>query len=162
MADNYTPPSCKAFSLSELNDVMLEILESGGKITFAPRGASMQPMLYQGRDRVTIEKPPERLKVYDIPFYRRDDGRFVMHRIVGIKDGAYKLCGDNQYSVEYPVRRDQIFAVVTSFERCGRQISCKAFSYRVYCFLWTLFLPVRKQLLAVKRFLGRIKRRVKR
>ena len=40
----------------------------GGSVTFTVTGISMQPMLYNRRDSVTIVPPPKHLKKGDIPF----------------------------------------------------------------------------------------------
>ena len=83
-------------NLEELLPLIQEEIDSGGKVRFKPRGRSMLPFLKEGRDEVVLVKPPERLKKYEIPFYRRRDGGFVLHRVVGLaSDGTYIMCGDN-------------------------------------------------------------------
>ena len=65
-------------------------------------GTSMNPLLYQNRDFVKIEKPVSPLKIGDVPLYRRGSGAFVLHRVVDIKEnGEYVMCGDNQFILEY-------------------------------------------------------------
>ncbi len=129
--------------LEQLMPVILEQLKSGGNVSFTPRGTSMQPMLKNGRDKVTLAPVTGRLKKYDLPLYRRDDGRYVMHRIV--KAGEHYTCiGDNQYISEYPVRQDQLLAVVTGFTRKGKHYSVEQLSYRAYCRLWHWTRPLRQ------------------
>lgn len=122
-------------SLSELLPIIEEQLNAGKNVCFTPNGISMQPMLYQGRDSVILSPTPAVLKKYDLPLYRRDDGQFVLHRIVKVnKDGTYTLCGDNQYIRENGISHSQVIGLVTAFTRKDKRISCKNPIYRLYCF----------------------------
>lgn len=117
-------------------------------------GRSMLPMLRQGKDTVELKKAPERLKKYDLPMYRGPGGKYVMHRIVDVKDDHYVCLGDNTYVYE-KVRREQIVAMVCAFYRGDRRISVEAPGYRLYCRIWCAVYPVRKLLRRVKHWLGR-------
>jgi len=128
-------------SMSEIYPIITEMLETDGKVTIKVSGWSMQPMVYHLRDTVTLIKPPKKLKKYDLPFYRTSDGRFIMHRIIKVhKDGTYTCQGDNLWEKEFPVMQDQIFAVVDSFCRNGKNISVnKSISYWLYTRTWWFF-----------------------
>ena len=76
------------------------------------------------------------VKRCDVILYRRNDGSFVLHRVIGKGKLGYKLCGDNQLAVEYPVKPEDVVAKVTSFERKGKEYSVKVIWYRLYSFLW--------------------------
>lgn len=117
-------------------------------------GRSMLPMLRQGKDTVELKKAPERLKKYDLPMYRGPGGKYVMHRIVDVKDDHYVCLGDNTYVYE-KVRREQIVAMVCAFYRGDRRISVEAPGYRLYCRFWCAAYPVRKLLWRAKHWLGR-------
>lgn len=117
-------------------------------------GRSMLPMLRQGKDTVELKKAPERLKKYDLPMYRGPGGKYVMHRIVDVKDDHYVCLGDNTYVYE-KVRREQIVAMVCAFYRGDRRISVEAPGYRLYCRFWCAAYPVRKLLRRAKHWLGR-------
>ena len=117
-------------------------------------GRSMLPMLRQGKDTVELKKAPERLKKYDLPIYRGPGGKYVMHRIVDVKDDHYVCLGDNTYVYE-KVRREQIVAMVCAFYRGDRRISVEAPGYRLYCRFWCAAYPVRKLLRRAKHWLGR-------
>ena len=73
-----------------------EKLSEGGSVELPITGTSMLPLLVQGRDRVIISKADKQLKKYDLPLYKRDDGAFVLHRVVAACGGTYTMCGDNQ------------------------------------------------------------------
>ncbi len=103
----------------------------------------MRPMLEQKRDMVEFSPLPEKLKKYDLPLYQRDDGQYIMHRIVRV-DEAYGCMGDHQFVLEYPVRHDQMIAVVTAFVRKGKRYSVEDWRYKLYCRVWHISRPVRR------------------
>ena len=144
----------KEVRLEQLLPLILESLEQGKTVTFAPRGISMLPMLRQGRDTVTLAPICRELKKYDLPLYRRDDGAFILHRIVGAGE-TFTCIGDNQYELEHGVRRDQMIAVVTSFARSGKQVAVTDLRYLLYCRFWHWSRPVRRFLSRVKGYLRR-------
>ena len=99
-----------------------EAFERNQKFKIPITGTSMNPLLYQGRDFVFIEKPGRPLEIGDIPLYRRDDGAFVLHRIVGKDVKGYILSGDNQFLLEYGITDEHIIGVVTSMCIDGRDV----------------------------------------
>lgn len=102
----------------------------------------MLPMLRQGIDSVVISPLPERLKKYDLPLYQRDNGQYVLHRVVEAGE-AYTCIGDNQFVKEPDIRRDQMIALVTAFCRGDREHSVKEPGYGLYCRVWHYTRPVR-------------------
>ena len=141
--------------LDNLMPLFRERLEAGQKIRFSPRGISMLPMLRQGKDSVVLSPLPEVLHKYDLPLYQRDDGKYILHRIVSV-DQTYTCIGDNQYCCEPGVRRDQMIALVTSFTRGDREISVEDPVYRLYCRLWHYSRGLRYFLHRVKNKLRRM------
>ena len=115
--------------------LILEGLALGNSVRFSPRGTSMLPMLRQGKDSVILSPLPDKLKKYDLPLYRRDDGHYVLHRIVGVGE-TYTCMGDNQFLPEAGLRQEQMIAVVTAFCRGNRQIPVTSRGYRLYCRVW--------------------------
>ena len=79
-------------SLAELWPVMEEQINMGNTVRFGPKGTSMMPLIRQGIDSIVLKKAPDKLKKYDLPLYRRDDGHFVLHRVVGIDKDGYVMC----------------------------------------------------------------------
>ncbi|MBQ2932533.1 MAG: S24/S26 family peptidase [Clostridia bacterium] len=147
----------KKVSLEQIFPVMEEKLKAGGMVTFGPHGQSMLPLIREGKDTVTISaKIPA--KVGDVAFYRRPDGQFVLHRIVGKKSDGFVLCGDNQTMLEKGVPKDWIIAVMTSVNRNGKEVLCKSLSYRFYA---KVLLPLWKGKLLLRRFLRKMKRIIK-
>lgn len=136
----------KKITLAELYPLIRERLDSGCTVELPITGTSMLPLLVWGRDSVDIEKS-QTPKKGDIIFYRRDNGQFVLHRIVGINDSGFILCGDNQWKREYGIQPRHIIAVVTAVNRKGKKIYIDRNIYRLYSFLWVKILPVRKYIL---------------
>lgn len=112
-----------------------ECLENGQSVRFSPRGVSMLPMLRQGVDSVVLSPLPECLEKYDLPLYQREDGKYILHRIVGTGD-TYVCIGDNQFVYERRVKHGQMIALVTGFYRGNKYHSVKEPSYWLYCRFW--------------------------
>ena len=129
--------------LDTLMPLVCERLNNGASVWFSPKGFSMLPMLRQGTDRVLLSPLPEKLKKYDLPLYRRDNGQYVIHRIIRVGE-SHTCIGDNQFDLEYGVRTDQMIAVVTAFTRGSKEISVNSLTYQLYCRLWHYSRPLRR------------------
>ena len=130
-------PKQKNVALDTLMPMIRQELAEGGSVRFSPRGISMLPMLRQGLDTVTISPAPEKLKKYDLPLYQRDNGKYILHRVIGVGQ-TYTCLGDNQFAKEYGVRHDQIIGLVTEFTRGERTVSVKNRWYQLYCRVWAI------------------------
>ena len=115
--------------------LMKEQLAAGKNVRFSPRGISMLPMLRQGIDSVVLSPLPEKLKKYDLPLDQRDNGQYVLHRIVKAGE-TYTCIGDNQFTYEKGVRHQQLIAVVTGFYRDEKYWPVSSFRYKCYCRFW--------------------------
>lgn len=122
-------------ALDSLMPLIRQELSEGRSVRFAPRGISMLPMLRQGLDTVTISPVPGRLKKHDLPLYQRDDGKYILHRIIRVGE-TYTCMGDNQTVKETGVRHDQMIGLVTAFTRGEKTISVENWRYRLYCRFW--------------------------
>lgn len=129
--------------LDNLMPLFRERLAAGQKIRFSPRGISMLPMLRQGIDTVTLAPLPQKLRKYDLPLYQRDNGQYVLHRVVKAGD-TYTCIGDNQFVLEPGLRHDQMIALVTAFTRGDREYAVTDPRYRLYCILWHHSRPLRR------------------
>lgn len=118
--------------------LLRERIGKGQTVRFYPRGVSMLPMLRPGVDSVVLAAPPERLKKYDIPLYRREDGSYVLHRVIKAGE-TYTCAGDNKWMRDTGIQHGQIIAVMEGFYRADRLYSVKHFGYRMYCRVWVFF-----------------------
>lgn len=112
-----------------------EQLVAGNRVRFFPKGTSMLPMIRQGVDSVTLAPLPERLKKHDLPLYQRDNGQYVLHRIVRVAETTTCI-GDNQFEKETGLRRDQMIGLVVAFTRNGKEWSVTDWRYWLYCRFW--------------------------
>ena len=119
-----------------------EALNNGRSVRFHPKGTSMLPMLREGKDTVTLSPVPEKLRKFDLPLYQRDNGKYVLHRIIRAED-TYTMMGDNQFIPEPGIRHDQIIGVVTAFSRGQREYPVTYPAYRLYCGVWHASRPLR-------------------
>ena len=118
----------------ELNDlwpIIDEVISSGGEFQFKPNGISMLPLIRPGVDTVTLVSPNE-VKKTDIVLYRRDNGKFVLHRIMLVRKKDYVMCGDNQNYYEAGIRRDQILALVKDIQKDGKSVDTASDEYKKY------------------------------
>lgn len=148
----------KAVALKDIFPVIKEQLDSGGSASFISHGTSMKPLLRDGRDTVFLVKPGKALKKMDIIFYRRDDGTFVLHRIVGIKNGVFTCRGDNQFVNEYNIAPESVIAVLSHYEKNGKKKSAASFPFRLYSFFWVNSVYLRKFCVRFINFLRGVKK----
>ena len=125
----------KETRLEQVMPLIQEALIQGKTVKFSPRGISMLPMLRQEIDSVILSPVPAKLKKYDLPLYQRDDGKYVLHRVVKVAE-TYTCVGDNQFVLEHGLRHDQMIALVTAFTRGDRLITVTDWRYWVYCRIW--------------------------
>ena len=98
-------------------------------------GTSMLPLLRQGRDLFVVEKRgPGRLRAGDVVLYRRPPDKYVLHRIVRVREKDYVILGDNCVNREYGVTDGDILGVMTGFVRDGKQHAVTEPGYRLYTF----------------------------
>ena len=140
-----------------------EELERSGTLVFTNKGRSMMPLLRENRDLMVIEKKgPERCKKYDAVLFKRGE-RYVLHRILKVREQDYYVVGDNCRKGEY-VRDSQILGVLKQVVRDGRTISPEDPDYQRYVHLWCDFFPLRAGLFflrdGVRHVGGKIKRRL--
>lgn len=145
--------------IEELIPILLLQLEQGGKAPLQVTGNSMYPMLQHGRDRVILEPLSGKLKKGDLIFYRRENGGYILHRIVKcLRGDGLICCGDNQHVPE-AVAQQQVIARVTAFTRKGKTYGVTDPKYRLYVWVLTGLFPVRKPLLALRGWIGNLRRR---
>lgn len=145
--------------MEELVKLLRVQLNNGGRADLVVTGVSMFPMLYNRRDRVSLIPAPELCRKSDIILYQRDNGRYILHRIVRVKDGGYICCGDNQAEAEQ-VNHSQVIAVVDGFTRNGKTYTLDHWGYRAYLAFWVGLFPVRQVYIRLRRTLGKIRRKL--
>ena len=136
--------------MEDLIPLIKERLLGGYEVNFSPSGSSMLPLIREGRDSVTLVAPPARLKKYDLPLYQRENGQYVLHRVVGVGQ-TYTCVGDNQFLVEKGVKPEQIIAVCVAVTRKGKKIPVRALRLQVFARFWHYTRFIRRVWVALKR-----------
>ena len=75
----------KTVRLEDVAALFGTVLAEGGEVAFVTSGVSMLPMLRDGKDKILLTKAAGPLKKHDVPLIRREDGSFVLHRVVSIR-----------------------------------------------------------------------------
>lgn len=137
------------------------VLAREGLFVSTTVGISMFPMLRNRRDTIIIRpldaKSGKRLAVGDVALYRVAD-RYVLHRVIGVRDGWYAIRGDNCVTTEH-VADKQILGRLVEFYRGTCHISCTSPWYRCYWRVWLAIWPLRLCWKQMRHGVGNVLRR---
>ena len=150
-----------AVSMEDLIPVIRMQLENGGRAPLVVTGISMHPTLRHCRDLVELVPMNRAPKRGDLILYRRDNGIYVLHRIVTKpENGCFVCSGDHQWEPE-DVRADQIIALVDTYIRGGKHISVDSVPCKLWVWFWVGIFPLRRPLLKLRRSAGRWKKKLR-
>lgn len=135
-----------------------QVIAEEGVLIYTNVGDSMYPLI-KPRDLLVIKKPVLPLKRLDIPLYKRDNGQYVLHRIIKVREDDYLICGDNRVVVESGITDRHIIGVLTEIIRDGKKISVYSFPKRVYAHFCCDFMPVKRVIFRMKSIIERQKKR---
>ena len=144
------------------NDDVIKALSNGEIIISHFTGTSMYPLLKSGKDRVVIAPVDSTLKKNDVPLYKGDNGKLVLHRIIRAQKEAYVIRGDNLYRNEYNVTDEKIVGVLKGIYKGDKLYNCDTdFWYKLYvCFIrasypfrYVFVMLLRPCLVRIKHFL---------
>lgn len=136
-----------------------EVLERDKSFIYKTTGVSMLPMLRQNRDLVIISEKRGRLAKNDVALFKRENGQYVLHRVISLTDDGYIIRGDNCYGSEN-VGEERIIGVMTGFVRGKRQYSTQDAAYKCYVRVMNSAYPLRRFYIRVRGFLVKIKRKL--
>ncbi|MBQ3816787.1 MAG: S24/S26 family peptidase [Clostridia bacterium] len=149
-------------SMSEISPIIKKCITNGSEVILTVTGNSMRPFLKDKRDQVVLIKAKaDSLNIGDVPLYCRRNGKFVLHRIVGIENGSYTMLGDAQVIKEPGIEPDQIVAVAKAFIRKGKRYECDGKSYKRYVRFWNNMMPERKFYFKLRGVAARIYYKIK-
>lgn len=138
-----------------------DILLFDGSLLYTAVGTSMLPLIKEHHDLITIVKKENGLKKRDVALFKRDDGKYVLHRVMKVcKDGTYIMCGDHQWIKERGVREDQVLGYLTQVDQGDRVITVNDKKYKRYVRLWCNFFYIRAAILWLKALPRRIKNKL--
>lgn len=109
-------------------------------------------MIRNSIDTVLIDPAEGRLQKYDIPLYKDNRGRYVIHRIIKVTETGYVILGDGLFEREYDITDANIIGVVKGFFRKEKYIPCTSKGYKIYVKLWVdVLLFARKPIIVITR-----------
>lgn len=147
----------RAVSMQELGPIIARTVKSGGTAEMTVTGSSMMPLLLDRVSRVKLVAVSEPM-LGDIVLYRRDNGSYVLHRIVAYApDGTYTMCGDGQTQTEPGLRREQMIASVASFARRKKWRNVDVALHNIWWHVRIADRPLRR---FIQRGIGFVKRKL--
>lgn len=118
-------------------------LAERGAFAYRTSGVSMEPLFRTHRDVVVVKRPTRELRPLDVALYKSDvEGKYILHRVIGVRSTHYIMRGDNTFVREY-VPKEAVVGVLAEFNRKGRSYSATHLGYRLYSFVWRLIYPLR-------------------
>ena len=145
--------------MNEIGSIEQQLHEEGLYVS-TTAGYSMVPMLRDRKDRVVIRsKGEDVLKKWDVALYRYPDGRYVLHRVIGVKDGYYRVRGDNTFFLE-KIPKEWVLGYVSEFYRGEKHILTTSKGYRFYAVVWHLIYVPRLLFHKMRCLAVRVKRRL--
>lgn len=125
-------------------NTLRNLVNQGQEVRLTISGSSMAPFLIHGRDSILFSKPQTPLRRGDMVFYQRENGQFVMHRILHVKPEGLYLIGDAQTQIEGPLNPTCVFARITQVNRKGKWIKPGDFWWWFFQTVWLRVIPLRR------------------
>ena len=134
--------------IAEYDALIREVLATGGEFRLYPHGTSMLPLLRQGIDSVALRRLDRQPQKFDILFYKRQDGSYILHRVKEVTKEGIVLWGDNHTMLEYGITEENIIGYAARIFRGELELDCQSLRYRLYLRLWQ-FKAIRRVLLPI-------------
>ena len=128
------------------NTIESELAKSGVYASVT-KGNSMRPLFKTNRDMIILKTPDGELKKYDVALYRTRSGKYVLHRVVGVRGDIYLVRGDNTF-------------VLAEFNRNGKKYTVNSSSYKLYSRVWNFIYPARYLFHFARSFAYRVYRKL--
>lgn len=123
------------------------LLQAGDRVPLPVQGNSMAPFLVSGRDLVWLEKPGRPPRVGDILLYRRESGRYILHRVCAVREGTLTMIGDAHSIREPGIRPEQLLGRAVCVRRKGRLLEPGDLLWEFFAKIWIRMIPVRRPVL---------------
>ena len=135
--------------------LMLPQLSRGGTVQLTVSGNSMYPMLRSRRDTVVLRKD-ENLRKGDLIFFRREDGSFVLHRIIRVNsDGSLIMLGDAQVDREWIEGSAAVRGIVVKVLHRGKVLTRSSFRWWFFEKIWPCVVPLRPAIMTGWKIIAR-------
>lgn len=133
----------RMIKVNKMMPAVKELLTAGKRVRITVTGMSMYPFLRGNIDSVELVHTGfSEVRQGDILLVNRENGEYVLHRVIRKKKEFLHLNGDAQQWCEiiYP---EQIIAKVINVWRKDKSISCSNLKWRALSYLWQMVFPLR-------------------
>lgn len=138
----------------------LDVLEKTGTLSFVPNGNSMWPFIKNRIQTVIIQKPTKTPNVYDVVFYLRPDGNYVLHRVIADDGDCFIVRGDSLL-VDEKIEKSSVIGVMTGFYKGKTFVSANDPNYLAEVEKWHKHTPLTKLKIKNFHFWQRVKNKLK-
>ncbi len=143
-----------------MNRSIEDQLREEGYLLKLTKGISMEPMLRQYKEESLIRIPDREPRKYDVVLFKRDNGQYVLHRIVGSRGTAFRIRGDNCMGTEL-VEREQILGILAGFYRGETYVDCSTDkAYLRYSYMRVATFPLRRARIRIVQISSHILRKL--
>ena len=109
------------------------LIERDGVFAQLTKGISMMPLIRQNRDTIIVKKIENAPKENDVLLYKKNSGKYVLHRVIKGLENGYVIRGDNNFFNEYDIKDEDIIGILEGFYRDDKYIDCnKNKLYKLY------------------------------
>jgi signal peptidase len=138
--------------------VIQELLKEGKRVRLPVTGTSMYPFLMEERDSVELSYALfSEVKSGDIVLILRENGQYILHRVITKTENCFYIVGDAQQEIEGPLYPNQLIAVVISVWRMKEHIECSNLCWKTLSYVWVKLLPFRYFIMRIYRFILKLK-----
>ena len=126
-------------------DGVCQMLSGGASLVPIPVvGVSMRPFLRNG-DFVYVSAPGEKIRKGDVLLFQRNNGQYVLHRVMKIRGDCLWMQGDSQLQKE-PIVKNQVRAKAVSARIRGSMVAEGDLLWWKYAHPWRWLAPIRRQI----------------
>lgn len=133
-------------------------LSNNGKLVYSVKGQSMFPLIKAGKDVVVIDKTDASacLRRLDIVLYKNNNGNYVLHRILKIKNDSFVICGDNCWKREFDINRLQIIGKLVEILRGEKVVNPYSRRNMIQAHLWCDVFFLRSGIVGFRNLINKI------
>ncbi len=140
---------------NEFIRILHDKFERNENINLTVTGNSMVPFLVSKRDTVILSPPDSEIRKGDILFYKRANGKCVLHRVKKVTTDGIFFIGDSQKVQEGPLDKSCVLAKCDSAIRKGKLINNNSIIWKFFRVVWLNVIPLRLPLI---KFIAKFKK----
>ena len=135
----------KTIDKGPMSEEIKALISEGRSVTITVRGNSMNPLIVDRRDRMTVGPWKDSdLQRGCVAFVRDSRGEYLIHRIIQRKGDILTLLGDGNVNMTETADVNDVIGIMHSIERKGRTITSDSLLWKAYSWIWMFLEPVRR------------------